>query len=65
MKVGDLVVMPDCGEPDAMGLIVAPPKPHRPSRIGVWWFDESPDLAQPFYVDYEPIVRLEVVSESR
>lgn len=64
MKLGDLVVMPDCDEPGAMGLIVAPPKPRRPRRIGVWWFEESPDLAQPFCVDYEPVDWLEVVSES-
>ena len=65
MKVGDLVVMPDCGEPNAMGLIVAPPTIQRPTRIGVWWFEEDPDIAQPFYVDYEPIKWLKVVSESR
>ena len=63
MKLGDLVKMPDCDDP-GMGLVVAPPKLHRPKRIGVWWFEESPDPEQPFYVDYEPIDWLEVVSES-
>ena len=64
MKVGDLVVMPDDEETAAMGLIVSPPKTNRPGRIGVWWFEESPDLAGAFCIDYEPIDWLEVVSES-
>ena len=65
MKVGDLVKMPAGAGHDTVGLIVSPPQKHRPNRVGVWWFEDYPEKPQRFFVDYELINLLEVVSESR
>ena len=66
MKIGDLVIMPGCEEPDVVGLVLESPRPEKPGRIGVLWSDSHPDEAQGSqYVDYEKIKHLEVVCEGR
>lgn len=58
MKIGDLVNMPACSDPEALGIIVQLPPPYRPRHIGVRWFDSN-------RANLELIKTLEVVSEAR
>ena len=58
MKVGDLVRMPKCCEPDELGIVLEPPKRSSNRRIGILWQGEAA-------VDFEPIDMLEVVSEAK
>ena len=57
MKVGDLVVAPDCEDPDEVGLIIDLKR--YGDRIGVLWPDGQG------VVGWEPPRILEVISEIR
>ena len=57
MKVGDLVIAPDCEDPDEVGLIIDLKR--YGDRIGVLWPDGQG------VVGWEPPRILEVISEIR
>ena len=58
MRVGDLVRMPKCREPDLAGVVVSLTNFHR-GRIGVAWMDGDGKIEQ------EPYSFLKVINAAR